>query len=245
MKIFRFHKSFNSVVIGLAESGNFIPPEIANTMTQQAIDYRSANRHLITLCECSQLRDTGLVATNVSPLVVDLTQPLPESPLDSDITALYHQTTPDEQVVYKDAEHQLQASDHQLRRDTFYLPFFQKINTELDRLTQKFGKATLLMASCDGQLKDRTVRVAGDVSNHDFSDAIQAAKELKIEFEVTPSTGLSFIGPSIQFDSVTGCSLKISPDCSLDGDNWSDQKADQLREFLAELVGTFTANPSG
>ncbi len=238
MKIFRFHKSFNSVVIGLAKSGSFIPPEIAHTMTQNAIDYRCVNRHLIALCECSQLRDTGLIATNVSPLVVDLTRPLIESPADSHINALYHQTTPDGQVVYKDAQHQLQASDHQLRRDTFYLPFFQKIKAELDRLTKTSENATLLMVSCDSQLKNGTVSIAGDVSSYDFSSAIQAAKELDIEFEISPTEG-PFADQRFESDSVTACSLKISPESLPEGDDWSEQEANRLREFLAKLVATF------
>ena len=228
MKIFRFHKSFNSVVIGLAESGNFIPPEIGSTMTQQAIDYRSASRHLIPLCECSQLRDAGLIATNVSPLVVDLTQPLPESPSDPSIASLYHQTTPDGQVVYKEAQHRVKAQDHKLRRDTFYLPFFQKINTELDRLVERFGAATLLMLSHDSGLTGSKIHIAGDISEN--------AGLADIDIETEDPTDQPFIGQRQESELVRTCKLTLSSDCFLENNVWSDGKARQVREVLAKVV---------
>ena len=231
MKIFRFHKSFNSVVMGLAESGNFIPPEIASAMTQQAVDYRSADRHLIPLCECSQLRDAGLIATNVSPLVVDLTQPLPESPSDSSIASLYHQTTPDGQAVYKDAEHHLQTSDHQLRRNTFYLPFFQKLNAELDRLADKFGSATLLMIACNPSLTGRKICLAGDIT--------EFAGLAEIDIEIKEIDQQTFIGQRPVSDLVKTYRLTLSSDCFLENGVWSDGKADQVREVLAKVVGEF------
>ena len=234
MKIFRFHKSFNSVVIGLAESGNFIPPEIATTMTQQAIDYRSVNRHLIPLCECSQLRDAGLVATNVSPLVVDLTQPLPESPSDSSIGSLYHQTTPDDQAVYKDAEHRLQTQDHHLRRNTFYLPFFQKMNAELDRLVEKFGSAKLLMISCDPSLTGHKICLAGNITG------MPGLAEIDIEIKELDQQPI--IDQRPVSDQVKTCKLTLSSDCFLEKGIWSDSKADQLREVLAKVIGEFSTN---
>lgn len=231
MKIFRFHKSFNSVVIGLAESGNFIPPEIASAMTQQAIDYRSADRHLIALCECSQLRDAGLIATNVSPLVVDLTQPLPESPPDSSLSSLYHQTTQDGRPVYKDTKQPLQQPDHQLRRNTFYLPFFQKMNSELDRLIEKFGSATLLMLSHNPNLTGRKIYIAGDRAEN------SELAEFGIENE--KPTDQPFIGWRPESDLVKTCKLTLSSDCFLAGDAWSMSEANQTREVLAKVVGEF------
>ena len=234
MKIFRFHKSFNSVVIGLAESGNFIPPEIAATMTQQAIDYRSPHRHLIPLCECGQLRDAGLLATNVSPLVVDLTQPLAESPSDSNSASIYHQTTPDGQVVYKDTQRPLQQADHQLRRDTFYLPFFQKMDVELNRLVEKFGSATLLMLSHDPNLTGGKISIAGDVEEN------SGLAEIGIQIE--KPTGQPFIGQPPVSELVKTCKLTLSSDCFLDGGVWSDGKADQTREVLAKVVDACARN---
>lgn len=228
MKIFRFHKSFNSVVIGLAESGNFIPPEIATTMTQQAIDYRSANRHLIPLCECSQLRDAGLIATNVSPLVVDLTQPLPESPSDSSIASLYHQTTPDDQVVYKEAEHRLRTQDHHLRRNTFYLPFFQKMNAELDRLVEEFGSATLLMINCDVSQTGRKICLAGDIA--------EMPELAEVDIEIKKLDQQPFTGQRAASDQVKVFNLTMSSDCFLVNDVWSESEADKTREVLNKIV---------
>lgn len=228
MKIFRFHKSFNSVVIGLAESGNFIPPEIATTMTQQAIDYRSANRHLIPLCECSQLRDAGLIATNVSPLVVDLTQPLPESPSDSSIASLYHQTTPDDQAVYSDAEHQLQTQDHRLRRDVFYLPFFQKMNAELDRLVEKFGSAKLLMINCDVSRTGRKICLAGDIA--------EMPKLAELDIEIKKLDQQPFTGQRAASDQVKVFNLTMSSECFVVDDVWSEREADKTREVLNKIV---------
>ena len=234
MKIFRFHKSFNSVVIGLAESGNFIPPEIATTMTQQAIDYRSANRHLIPLCECSQLRDAGLIATNVSPLVVDLTQPLPESPSDSSIASLYHQTTPDDQVVYKEAEHRLRTQDHHLRRNTFFLPFFQKMNAELDRLVEKFGRANLLMVNCDPSLTGRKTCLAGDITGMPGLD--------KIDIEIKELDRQPLIDQRAASDQVKVFNLTLSSDCFLVDGVWSESEADKTREVLNKIVSAVASH---
>jgi hypothetical protein len=232
MKIFRFHKSFNSVVIGLVESGNFIPPEIAKSMTKPAIDYRSAGQHLISLCECSQLRDSGMIATNVSPLVVDLTEPLPESPLDSSFASLYHQTTPDGQVVYKDAEHQVQASDHRLRRDTFYLPFFQKMNAEFDRLVEKYGSATLLILSLDPNLTGGKICIAGDIAEN--------SGLAEIGIEPKKPIDQPFIGQRPTSELVKTYMLTLSSDCFLNDDGvWSESKADGVREVLASVVDVF------
>jgi hypothetical protein len=181
-----------------------------------------------------------LIATNVSPLVVDLTQPLPESPEDSPNSMLYPKTV-NEEVIYKDSELQFKPSDHRLRRETFYLPFFHKINTELDRLAKTFGRATLLLTSCDSQLAGRTVVIAGDLSSHDFSTAIRAAEEMGIEFEIRPKAERPFIDARAQSDRENVCSLNISPESMLEGADWSDEKADQLREFLANVVSIFSA----
>lgn len=236
MKIFRFHKSFNSVVIGLAESGNFIPPEIAAAMTEQAIDYRCPNRHLIPLCECGQLRDTGLIATNVSPLVVDLTEPLPESPADSSIASLYHQATPDGQPVYIDTHLPLRQADHQLRRDTFYLPFFQKMNAELDRLVEKFGSATLLLLSHNPNLTGRKMYIAGDIAENSIL--------ANIGIETEEPTDQAFIGQQPMSDLVQTYKLTLSSDCFLVAGVWSESKADQTREVLARVVDVCATNPT-
>ncbi len=238
MKLFRFHKSFNSVVIGLAQSGNFIPPEIAATMTQQARDYRSADQHLIRLCETAQLRDAGLVATHVSPLVVDLSQWLPESPLDSNIASLYHQTTPDGDAVYQHAEQPLQTRDHQLRRDTFYLPFFQKMNLELDRIVENFGSATVMMLSHSSSLTGCKVTVAADTARIDLSAVIDLASTLEIEIEIEEQKKLPLVIQRAASDQVIVCQLTLSADCFLEEGIWSDRRADRVRELLAEMVST-------
>ena len=240
MKLFRFHKSFNSVVIGLVESGNFIPPEIAAAMTPQAVAYRSASHYLIALCECSQLRDAGLVATNVSPLVVDLTRPLPENPSGTSVASLYHQTTPSGQAVYKD----VQPTDHQLRRDTFYVPFFQKMNAELDRSVEKFGSATLVMMGCDANQTGRKICMTGEIAAEDVSDAIESAKTIGIEIETGETDERPLLDQRAASDAVKAGTLTLSSDCFLDDGAWSDKKADQVREVLAKIVDGFSTNPT-
>ena len=79
MKLWRLQKSFSPVLIALPNSGSFLPPEIASHMTDAAKSFSSNARHLIQLCEGPELRDAGVIASNVSPLVIDLSQPLPPS----------------------------------------------------------------------------------------------------------------------------------------------------------------------
>jgi len=138
---------------------------------------------------------------------------------------------------------ELQAQDHQLRRDTFYLPFFQKLNAEIDRLAAQFGHASLLMMSCDNRLPDRTICVSGDVSDSDFSQPIQTAREMEIDYKVELKTESPFVEGRAASDQVNTFTLKISPASLLDGSDWSDEKSNQVREVLAALVGTLATDP--
>ncbi len=241
MKIFRFHKSFNSVVIGLAESGNFIPPEIAQTMTPQAISFSSTARHLIPLCECRQLRDTGMLATNVSPLVVDLKVHSPAVTNDIDILSLYRVTTPDGEPIYQDPDSAITARAHQLRRDIFYLPFFQKLNGELNRVVAKFGSATLMMLNCDTQLTGSKIRIAANGAVGNFPDVVKLADASGIELEFRPAKESFVLSDLVDTGGVELCLVTLADESFLDRGDWSDNKADRVRDVLANLVGALVA----
>lgn len=249
MKLFRFHKSFSPVLIALPHAGTFIPPEIAVTMTDAAREDAPTDKHLLKLCDCSALRDVGLIATNASPLIVNLARMLPAT-MEGPLETFYRTATSGGQPVYQETPLQLTDQQHRLRRETFYLPYFQKLLAELNRMDRVFGKATLLLLEA---LKTQSAEIElaiTDPQAFDFSNVARLANQHSFSFtcrtlsqdEIGDDAILNAaINDSLTTDTEKAFSpqigrLSVGPPCFLDQADWSAERADATRAIIAALV---------
>ena len=243
MKLFRYHKSFNGVVLALPESGSFVPPEIAEVMIDEALNHRFDGQHLIEVCQCQILRDSGLVATNASRLVANLMYSCPTEPTRSEIQSLYDRMTADGKPVYRDRDYRINQEEHQLRWATFYQPFFQKLSSEIDRVINHFGSVTVLVLRCDQRTgKHLTLDFVSP-----FPGLVDVLGENAREgFELTISTGHDdnqaiaipshFVDLQQSRANVTLGQVTVSRGCFLEEGKWSDDHVDRLRAVLEKII---------
>ena len=246
MKLWRLQKSFCPVLIALPNSGSFLPPEIAAHMTDAAKGFTSNACHLIQLCEGPELRDVGVIASNVSPLVVDLSQPLPPS-LQPPIEAHYPCKTPNGQQIYIDDNFSMSDADHQLRRETFYLPFFQKLFAELDRMETEFGKAVLLVLEYDDEQTSAAVELAAAEHKYGSSDEIkgiisrrlrddEVANNVVLQRAITEAAAVK----EERAGQRLVCKATVPAACFMRDGQWSDELANSTRSVLASVVEALT-----
>ena len=242
MKLWRLQKSFCPVLIALPNSGSFLPPEIAAHMTDAAKGFSSNARHLIQLCEGPELRDAGVIASNVSPLIVDLSQPLPLS-LQPPIAAHYPSETPSGQPVYPDTNFSMSDADHQLRRETFYLPFYQKLDTELDRMESAFGKAALLLLECDDEQTSAVIELAVAKHKSGSWDEVEGIISRRLrDDEVATNVVLqrAITDAAAAKEERAGqrlvCKATVPSCCFMSDGQWCDKLANSTRSMLASVV---------
>lgn len=253
MKLFRVHRSHNGIVMILGESGTFFPPEIAVAMTDAATRSSSPARWLIDVCgdaatDTPTLRDAGLVATLVSPLVVDAMKPLEET-LANDWSNMYRNRTDTGEAIYRDPSFALSPADHTLRRETFYLPFHRKIDSEISRTQADHGRSLAVTIRCDpGPHQQITFRGGRTVCDEPTMQArlVKQASEFGITlvFQEQDSDSIANLPTplNLKMPDVAWCDVAISASCFTQHDAWSSSRAHATRQTLDAIFGEFVAS---
>ena len=75
MKLFQFQRGTIPLMVSNPHSGTFIPPEIAETMTEAALVKRDTDWFLSRLYDFPILANAAFIKANVSRYVIDLNRP--------------------------------------------------------------------------------------------------------------------------------------------------------------------------
>ncbi|MEM7784018.1 MAG: N-formylglutamate deformylase [Planctomycetota bacterium] len=145
MKLFRFQKGYSPLLISNPHSGTFIPPEIAETMTEAGLERRDTDWFLSKIYDFPAVESAAMISANTSRYVIDLNRPTDDTSLypDRQTTSICPTITFDQRPIYQDGLEPDQA-EIEKRIEHYWQPYHDQLLTELDRLIEQFGFAVLL-----------------------------------------------------------------------------------------------------
>ncbi len=147
MKLFRFQKGYTPLVVSNPHSGVFIPPEIAETMTEAGLLKRDTDWFLSRIYDLPALESAAMISANVSRYVVDLNRPTDGQSLypTQATTGICPKVTFAGEPIYK-PDREPDAAEVAKRIEHYWQPYHDQLRAELERLVAKFGFAVLLDA---------------------------------------------------------------------------------------------------
>ena len=145
MKLFRFQKGYSPFLISNPHSGVFIPPEIAETMTDYGLERRDTDWFLSKIYDLPAVESAGMISANVSRYVIDLNRPSNDDSLypDRETTGLCPTITFAKKPIYRSG---FEPDEEEIakRIEHYWQPYHDQLLLELDRLIKKFGFVLLL-----------------------------------------------------------------------------------------------------
>ncbi|MBD2104844.1 N-formylglutamate deformylase [Leptolyngbya sp. FACHB-261] len=144
MEIYRFHKGTTPLLISMPHVGTFVPNHIEERLTKQARVLPDTDWHIARLYDFAADLGVSLIAANYSRYVVDLNRPPDNTPLypGAANTELCPTTLFDGSPIYSEGE--LPDSEEiRERREQYWQPYHNQIQTELSRLKTTHGVALL------------------------------------------------------------------------------------------------------
>lgn len=145
MKLFRFQKGYTPFMISNPHSGVFIPPEIADDMTEEGLVRRDTDWFLTRLYDLPAIEAAAMISANASRYVIDLNRSSDNQPLypGQSGTGLCPKITFERQPIYLDGR---EPDDAEIakRIEHYWQPYHRQLKSELERLVEVFGFAVLL-----------------------------------------------------------------------------------------------------
>jgi N-formylglutamate deformylase len=136
------------ILISIPHVGTHIPQEIRQNMHSQHLkSLDDADFFLDKLYEFAPEMGIGVIASYHHRWVIDLNRPKDDAPLYQDgrvITGLVPTTTFLGEELYKDQKPTTQEIERRISE--YYLPYYQKLNSLLGNIKEKFGKCLLYEA---------------------------------------------------------------------------------------------------
>jgi N-formylglutamate deformylase len=145
MKLFRFQKGYSPFMISNPHSGVFLPPEIAETMTNDGLERRDTDWFLSQIYDLPAVESAAMISANVSRYVVDLNRPKSGESLypNQNTTGICPVKTFQGKPIYRDGFEPDEA-EIKKRVEHYWQPYHDQLLGELDRLIEKFGFVVLL-----------------------------------------------------------------------------------------------------
>ena len=145
METFRFQPGETPVLLSIPHVGTAIPPDIAATMTDEALAVPDTDWHLDRLYHFAPALGIGFLKATCSRYVIDLNRGPQEAPLypGTDNSELCPTYTFDRHPVYKPGM-EPDATEIERRTGAFWTPYHEQLQAELQSLTARFGVAVLL-----------------------------------------------------------------------------------------------------
>ncbi|KAA0678119.1 N-formylglutamate deformylase [Roseomonas genomospecies 6] len=164
METFRFQPGETPVLLSIPHVGTVVPPDIAATMTDAALAVPDTDWHLDRLYHFAPALGIGFLKPIFSRYVIDLNRDPDGGVLypGASNTELCPLTTFDHQPVYRPGR-EPDAAEVRRRVGTFWRPYHEQLNGELQALKKRFGVAVLFDAHSirsrvprffDGQIQD-------------------------------------------------------------------------------------------
>lgn len=135
------------ILISVPHCGTVFPPELKEQYKPQLIQAPDDTDWFVDrLYDFAPARGITMITANYSRWVVDLNRDPQSKPLYADgrvITGLCPTTNFFGEPIYQDERKEISLVEIKNRVPRYYEPYHQKIEKELDRLHQKFGKVLL------------------------------------------------------------------------------------------------------
>jgi len=147
METFRFQPGETPVLLSIPHVGTAIPPDIAATMTDEALALPDTDWHLDRLYHFAPALGIGFLKATCSRYVIDLNRDPAGSILypGASNTELCPLTTFDHRPVYKPGQDP-DAAEVERRIGAFWRPYHEQLHAELMALKERFGVAVLFDA---------------------------------------------------------------------------------------------------
>lgn len=172
---FRFRAGTRPLLISMPHVGTHIPTALRPRLTDAALQVPDTDWHLEQLYDFASALDVSLLVATHSRYVVDLNRPPDDANLypGQDTTGLCPLDTFDKAPLYRRHEDQPDGAEIAARRDAIWRPYHDQLQTELQRLQVRHGRAVLWDAHSirsmvprffDGRLPDLNLGTAGGTS---------------------------------------------------------------------------------
>lgn len=135
------------ILISVPHCGTTFPDELKNQFKPELISAPDDTDWLVhQLYDFAPAMGMSMITAKYSRWVIDLNRDPQSKPLYTDgriITGLCPTTTFLGESLYKDNRNEIDAEEIKRRLQTYYAPYHEKIEQELTRLKNKFGKVLL------------------------------------------------------------------------------------------------------
>jgi N-formylglutamate deformylase len=252
MKLFQFQRGLIPLMVSNPHSGTFIPPEIAATMSPEALIKRDTDWFLARLYDFPVLKKAGMIKANLSRYVIDLNRRSDGESLypGQNTTGLCPRITFEKEAIYLEGK-EPDASEVGKRVEHFWRPYHDQLNEELDRLVGEFGYVVFLdvhsIADQVRMLFEGSIPILNFGTNHgkSCSDEFQASLEQfgdSLDGVSWVANG-RFIGGYItrhygEKPKVNAVQLELNRSSYMDEETlqWSDEGAVKIRPVLESFV---------
>ena len=167
MKLFRFQKGYSPFVVSNPHSGVFIPPEIAEKMTEEGLRKTDTDWHLTRLYDLPAIESGAMISANTSRYVVDLNRSADDQALypGQVSTGICPNFTFRGDAIYQ-PDQEPDETEKKNRIEHYWQPYHAQLEAELKRLIEKFGFVVLLDVH---SIKQRVPRLfEGDLPDFNF-----------------------------------------------------------------------------
>jgi len=180
----RFRQGNTPLLISFPHNGSHIPNDVAQTMTDAGRTSQDTDWFLDRLYDFPELTNASLIIAEQSRYVIDLNRPQTDESLypGQTTTGLIPLTRFDGQSIYAAEPDEAEVSK---RVEQIWKPYHRQIESELDRLTEKFGIAVLVEAHSiepilprlfDGRLDDFNIGTnKGKSCDEELCEAVMSA----------------------------------------------------------------------
>ena len=252
MKLFQFQRGTIPLMVRNPHSGTFIPPEIAETMTEAALVKRDTDWFLARLYDFPILAKSGSIKANLSRYVIDLNRPRDNESLypGQQTTGLCPRITFRSELIYQ-SDIEPDEKELQKRIEHYWQPYHDQLKMELERLVEEFGYVVLL--DVHSIAEEVPMLFPGALPHFNFGTnhgqscgpSLQSALEEFAE-SIGGYSHVSdgrFVGGYItrrygQLPNVHAVQLELNRSTYLNEETleWNDAKADQVRPVLEQFV---------
>ncbi|MEL7499307.1 MAG: N-formylglutamate amidohydrolase [Planctomycetota bacterium] len=136
MQLFRFQKGYSPILISNPHGGSVVLPEIAELMNESALDTTNADKYLARIFDLPTLESAAMITANMSKVVVDLLA-------DPGSQAMVPVTTQTGEPIYS-IGNEPDDSEIAKRREHYFDPYFDQLQSELQRLCGRFPTVVLI-----------------------------------------------------------------------------------------------------
>lgn len=173
-KMFHFEQGDIPLLVSVPHLGSRIPAGIARRLTDIALQVADTDWHLDLLYNFAAEMGATVLGGEFSRYVIDLNRPPGGESLypGQTTTGLCPTATFRGEPIYRDGKAPTQGEIDE-RLETYWRPYHNKLSTELDRMTAKFGTvllweahsiASILPHLFDGKLPDLNIGTNGGAS---------------------------------------------------------------------------------